>query len=211
MKNKFLALAVLLSLMIMVVSGCGTKKDSSEVDDSNAKQTVKNKEESSTEKESSDKDKNVGTKNEEDKKTEVEKETEEEPQNDSENGESQISVEWAEDALDRYETYHEFTADSSEAQVRVLFSTNNKVEDFKVISVMFNDTDESGRIKVDKEEIYSLDTLEPEKPLVVTLTFFGDLPSYGISYVDNKGNTRIYYLGMSGKDGSLMLIDSENV
>lgn len=37
------------------------------------------------------------------------------------------------------------------------------------------------------------------------MTFSGDIPNYGISYVDEQGTTRNYALEVSGKDGSILL------
>lgn len=45
----------------------------------------------------------------------------------------------------------------------------------------------------------------PERPLVVRMTFPGDLPAYGVSYVDAQEDVHHLLLDISGKDGSLML------
>ena len=53
------------------------------------------------------------------------------------------------------------------------------------------------------------DGSSPEKPLVVKLSFPGDLPAYGISYEDSegKGEEHRFSICMSGKDGSLLMSD----
>ena len=47
--------------------------------------------------------------------------------------------------------------------------------------------------------------LQPGRPLVVTLLFEGDMPSAGISYVDQAGQLHRFAVDMSGKDGELYL------
>ena len=54
-------------------------------------------------------------------------------------------------------------------------------------------------------ELYTLTSLTPERPLVVTMVFYGDTPNNGISYVDANGQVRRFALGQSGMDGSLYL------
>ena len=53
------------------------------------------------------------------------------------------------------------------------------------------------------EEMYHLDRLTPEKHLLVEMTFWGTMPSYGYSFVDENGETQRFTLEMSGMDGSI--------
>jgi len=57
----------------------------------------------------------------------------------------------------------------------------------------------------DVEELYTLDRLTADRPLVVSTTFYGLIPNNGISYVDETGTTRFFAVDMSGEDGSLYL------
>ena len=95
-----------------------------------------------------------------------------------------VQARWAEDALSDYGQYDEFMADTSEYQVRILFSTQDA----------FFET-----------ELYYADRLTAERPLVLGMVFHGDTSEYGISYTDGNGRTRRFYIGMSGDDGSLFL------
>lgn len=97
-----------------------------------------------------------------------------------------------------------FTADSSEYNVKILFTASETVSDFSFTSVEMKDF-VNGRPVFDTAPLMSLKTLDPEKPLLVTMTFFGDLPSYGITYTDRKGKQHNYTVEMSGKDGSVVL------
>jgi hypothetical protein len=120
----------------------------------------------------------------------------------------QVAARWAEEALSGYSAYDEFIADTTEPQVMILFSAEGTVRDFKVLKLNFEDVDESGRVMFSAIELYTQDRLIPERPLVLGMTFFGSIPHYGISYVDESGTTRNYAVEMSGKDGSLLMVES---
>lgn len=108
--------------------------------------------------------------------------------------------------LSNYASYDTFTADESEYQVKILFSTKKSVKNFKFLKLEVTDVDANGNLITKTEAIYNINTLEPDHPLVVTMTFFGTLPSYGFSYEDEGGTVKSFYIAQSGEDGSLLLI-----
>ncbi len=55
-------------------------------------------------------------------------------------------------------------------------------------------------------ELYTIPTITPEKPLVLTL-ILPDLPSYSISYTDQTGTRHQYMIAEDPEDGALMLIE----
>lgn len=116
-----------------------------------------------------------------------------------------VRVREAEGVLSGLSAYDEFIADTTEPQVKVVFSTETDVRDFKVLALTFENADDNGRITFSAKELYALDTLTPKRPLVVGLTFYGTIPNNGISYVDESGKTRSFSLYESGEDGSLLL------
>ena len=121
----------------------------------------------------------------------------------------EVLARWAEDALAGYSAYDEFIADTSEAQVKIVFSVEGSVRDFKVLKIDFEDINESGKPMFSVVELHTLDRLTPERPLVLGMTFWGSIPHYGISYVDESGTTRNYAVHESGEDGSLLLVEFE--
>lgn len=96
-----------------------------------------------------------------------------------------------------------FTADTTEYSAPVRFTAERELENFKFLSLL-PVMDEEGTLSFETETLFSLKTLPPEQPLVVELTFYGDTPCYGISYMDNGAEHRMA-LDMSGMDGSLFL------
>ena len=118
---------------------------------------------------------------------------------------AQVEAQWAEDGLEDYAEYDEFTADTYEPQSRILFTTDKSVKDFNVLALTPEDADDEGNITFSEESVYSLETLNPDRPLAVNLTFMGSIPGYGISYIDNDGSTKRFIVELSGKDGSLLM------
>lgn len=117
-----------------------------------------------------------------------------------------IAVDYADDQLlARPEAFDEFIDYPSQYQVNLVFTTDVEVTEFKFLSLSFVDVDENGGMKFDVEELYTAAQLTPERPLVIRMTFVGDIPDRGISYRDTDGNIKYYALGMSGENGSLLL------
>ena len=118
--------------------------------------------------------------------------------------ETTVHVDYAQDdyvngAVDEFNIPEDF------AGVRVLFTTNKTVSDFKILHLTCETIDDDGNITFAVEETYSQPELTPDRPLVAGLEFPGDMPSNGISYVDADGVTRNFAVDMSGMDGSLFL------
>ena len=116
-----------------------------------------------------------------------------------------VQVHWAEDVLDGISDYHEVSVSTAEPLARVLLSCEYAVKDFKVLGIEASPM--SSSLSFSTEELYALDELSPERPLLLNMTFYGLLPSYGVSYVDDSGETLYYSINMSGKDGSVILTE----
>lgn len=93
----------------------------------------------------------------------------------------------------------------SESVVKVVFTADSAVSDFKLLSIAMQDSEENGNFAFSAEELYSQSELTPERPLEAGLVFLGDIPNNGISFTDADGNVKYYAVDMSGRDGSLIL------
>lgn len=116
-----------------------------------------------------------------------------------------IQARWAEDVLVGLSDYHEVSVSTAEPLARVLLSCEYAVKDFKVLGIEASPM--SNSLSFSTEELYALDELSPDRPLLLNLTFYGLLPYYGVSYVDDSGETISYSINMSGKDGSVILTE----
>ena len=119
-------------------------------------------------------------------------------------GKAAVLVTWADKGMEEGFDCREFTANEN-PETRLLFWTERNVSDFSVLR-LYPHIDESGKCDFSYEPIYKAGSLESMKDaVVVNMTFYGDTPSYGISYEDSDGETKCFALNISGKDGSLVL------
>ena len=56
-------------------------------------------------------------------------------------------------------------------------------------------------------ELYKLAKMDPDKPLLVKMTFGEIYPTYGFTYKDEKHWYRTFGITESGMDGSVSLIE----
>lgn len=127
-----------------------------------------------------------------------------ENQHDTENC---VHAQWAEDVLTDLSDYEQFILGMDEALPLVYFSTENTVEDFKVLSLTFESIDDNGNVKFAVEETYHHGILTPETPLLVRMELMGTIPNNGISYVDANGAIRYFTVDVSGYDGSPLMTE----
>ena len=76
----------------------------------------------------------------------------------------------------------------------------------KVLSLTFEDVDDMGNTIFSIDELYKYGDFEPGNPFAITLTMYGTIPYYGISYETANGETYYYAISESGMDGSAILI-----
>ena len=120
-------------------------------------------------------------------------------------GGSAVSVEWAKTALPSLDAYEDMTDASVPMEEKVVFISRDIVTDFRVLTLQLADFLDSGLPLFDVTEVYRQEELTPDLPLVIPMSFPGDLPTNGFSYVDENGDTHYYSVGVSGFDGSLVV------
>lgn len=118
-----------------------------------------------------------------------------------------ISADWAENVIDTVADYEEIIIDDYDYAMNIMFTAANPVSSFKIISVEYADFQEDGTPIFLTHTIYNYGELDKGQSLMVKLGFPGDMPSYGISYIDINGVEKQYALQQSGKDGSLIMLE----
>ena len=83
--------------------------------------------------------------------------------------------------------------------VRLLLSTDRKVSDLRLLAL--SPEEGEGELRFAARELYRLPEFGPELPLLLTLSFPGDLPSFGFSYTDPDGTAHRCAVALSGEDG----------
>lgn len=87
----------------------------------------------------------------------------------------------------------------------LVFSTDVTVNEFKILYLEITDYDEEKVIQYKYETAFIQEALTPDRSLAADLTFAGDLPTLGFSYVDTDGDLKIFSIGLSGEDGSIVV------
>lgn len=120
-----------------------------------------------------------------------------------------VSVEWiTKEQLDSSQIWS-YVADFSQPQVIAAFYVNEQIKNLKVLSLTYEDVDNMGNAIFSTEELYYYGDFEPGNPFVITLTMYGTIPYYGISYETADGETHYYAISESGMDGSAILVKFE--
>lgn len=127
---------------------------------------------------------------------------------------SEVRADYLEDVAAEL-TYYEDAAlyDGSlgggDYETTVVFRSDAGVRTFRVLALALRDVDAAGRAVFDVSTVLELPALRAGIPLAVPMSFPGDIPNNGFSYVDEQGITRQFTLSMSGRDGSLVIAPLE--
>ncbi len=106
-----------------------------------------------------------------------------------------ISVKYSEKRPENAESGHFYLKEQSEYTVYLTFSAEEAVEDIRLY--LLDNSEVEYRLG---EELYALDALSPDKPLVAGVVFYGDMTAYGISFKDASGAVR-YFAVISNLSG----------
>jgi len=117
-----------------------------------------------------------------------------------------VSVEWiTEEQLENSQIWS-YVADSSQPQVIAAFYVTEEIKNLKVLSLTYEDADDMGNVIFATEELYHYGDFKPGNPFAITLTIYGTIPSYGISYETADGEIHYQAISESGRDGSAELV-----
>ena len=116
-----------------------------------------------------------------------------------------LSANFAEEMLVTKDNCHYCEVDSTEYAVRVAFHIYDSVTDVTFWSMVMEENFQKD------EALFQMDAWDPEKPLVVDVAFPGDMTMYAISFTDSQGNAHTYTIGISGRNGSLILKPFEDL
>lgn len=127
-------------------------------------------------------------------------------------GELPVYIDYApQSLLSQPDTYDEWIVDDSEYQVKVVFTAQETVQDFQLVTICLQEMPGDDVAFRQDEVLYQASQLSPQRPLVVGMMFAGDTPNMGVTFVDQEGHTHQASINMSGKDGSLLLMQEKFV
>ncbi|MBR4164566.1 MAG: hypothetical protein IKR11_13675 [Solobacterium sp.] len=109
----------------------------------------------------------------------------------------------AEEAKELPAEYDSFMVNEEGYVSQILIHTNKDLQNFQVLQLNYEGVGEGGILQMSAKTVYTQSTLSKDKPFLLTMTFYGDMPSYGISYDDSEVQYKA--ISMSGYDGSIYL------
>lgn len=112
-----------------------------------------------------------------------------------------VSADFASEELIAKGPYEYVIADDSLNATEIAVYANETLTDVCFYLLSFDDYGFS------ENPLYNLPILEPDKPLIACVAFYGDNTTYGVSFTDEAGVQRCYNISISGMDGSLELTE----
>ncbi len=107
---------------------------------------------------------------------------------------------------DKSKDYIEYEpANSAEAVAHVIFTVKKPVKNFRIVKLSAKSVGDDGSIEFLTEEVFKADTLTPEKGVRAGVDFGETTPTIGYMYTDAAGADRLFPMGLSGQDGSLLV------
>ena len=129
------------------------------------------------------------------------------PETEPEYTEGLFMIDYAENILGNYSEYDEYVIDDTAPAIKAVIYTDGAVKDLKFLSLTNPNVDENGKMTFDKTELHSHKYITKDRPILITFTSYGDIPSYGVSVTDAVGDTVCFAITMNGEDGSLILTE----
>ena len=107
---------------------------------------------------------------------------------------------YADYAPESFNAYHAYWTEETDYITSIGFTPAETLTDVKFGLLDWFET-ESWQMP---EDLYTIDSMDPDHPFLAQVVFWGDVTTYGISFTDESGNARHYAISISGKDGSLI-------
>ena len=112
---------------------------------------------------------------------------------------------YADYAPESFNAYHAYWTEETDYITSIGFTPAETLTDVKFGLLDWFET-ESWQTA---EDLYTIDSMDPDHPFLAQVVFWGDVTTYGISFTDEDGNARHYAVSISGKDGSLICQEYE--
>jgi hypothetical protein len=110
-----------------------------------------------------------------------------------------ISANYADNYMLSHGEYHHFSQ-TQEYTIPIAFRAYGKLRDVTLLAMDFD-----AKGYVPGAELFTLQEMTAEKPLVAELAFPGDMTTYGIRFLDESGISHDCIIYISGRNGALVL------
>ncbi|MGM9998316.1 MAG: hypothetical protein ACI38Q_02795 [Candidatus Bruticola sp.] len=118
---------------------------------------------------------------------------------------AKLRADYVKNVGSKFTSFTKFAADKGEYAVGVVISVDRPVKNFKLLKLELVNVSSDGKPSFSSKEIYSQADLTPQHPFIVEMNMPETVPNYAVSYTDGNGTFQKYFIGMSGRDGSVIL------
>ena len=115
-----------------------------------------------------------------------------------------VTADWTEDAVSDWDTA---PAEAEDGAAGIRIRTDAAVTEVRLAALTTEINGDGTASYTLGETLYAAASLTPEGELVAESAFMGVLPDRCLCYRDTDGTERCFALAISGKDGSLMMMD----
>ena len=115
-----------------------------------------------------------------------------------------VTADWTEDAVSHWDTA---PAEAEDGAAGIRIRTDAAVTEVRLAALTTEINGDGTASYTLGETLYAAASLTPEEELVAETAFMGMLPDRCLCYRDTDGTERCFALAISGKDGSLMMMD----
>lgn len=115
-----------------------------------------------------------------------------------------VTADWTEDAVSDWDTA---PAEAEDGAAGIRIRTDAAVTEVRLAALTTEINGDGTASYTLGETLYAAASLTPEGELVAEAAFMGVLPDRCLCYWDTDGAERCFALAISGKDGSLMMMD----
>ena len=99
----------------------------------------------------------------------------------------------------------EIVIDEINSDSRIRFSFDAEVHGFRIINLNITDITEDGELVFTYSEAIDGLNFNSGDEATFVMSFLGDIPNYGVAYLDSHGDEHLLTISESGYDGSIIL------
>ena len=122
------------------------------------------------------------------------------------NGTAELAIGYFDASKHQAASFHEFVVDQSEYRSEIILTPEVPLVDVSVVSLEYVADDQTAGFAV-RSELFRVETLTGEKPLILYLELPEIIPNVGVIYTDRTGETKTCTISWSGLDGSPLLTE----
>ena len=86
----------------------------------------------------------------------------------------------------------EVALDSTAYQTKLILKACENLNAFQLLAFHIENVDENGNVTYQEQTLFGMDSMNKDTSLVLGMSFVGEVPFYGVSYLDENGVEKKY-------------------